>query len=320
MKLHAWIEGIGVIGPGLANWTQAADVLAQRAPYEAARTVLPAPASLPSAERRRTGPVVRAALAVGHEAVDASGRDAATLASVFAASGGDGVNCHAICETLSTDDRQLSPTRFHNSVHNAAAGYWSIASHARATANVLCAHDASFGAGLLEALAQVAVDRVPTLLVAYDCEYPEPLRTVRPIADAFGVALVLAPVGDAAQGDAAQGDADIHVDGAARPRALACIEAKLTDAPATQLDAAEFETLRANNPAARVLPLLHALATRQATSVVIDYLPETRVRLDVSWPDAAVDADVAADVAADVDADVDAAPDVASSAPREAAP
>lgn len=292
MKLHAWIEGIGVIGPGLANWTQAADVLAQRAPYEAARTVLPAPASLPSAERRRTGPVVRAALAVGHEAVDASGRDAATLASVFAASGGDGVNCHAICETLSTDDRQLSPTRFHNSVHNAAAGYWSIASHARATANVLCAHDASFGAGLLEALAQVAVDRVPTLLVAYDCEYPEPLRTVRPIADAFGVALVLAPVGDAAQGDA-----DIHVDGAARPRALACIEAKLTDAPATQLDAPEFETLRANNPAARALPLLHALATRQATSVVIDYLPETRVRLDVSWPDA-----------------------VASSAPREAAP
>ncbi|WP_322006938.1 beta-ketoacyl synthase chain length factor [Paraburkholderia tropica] len=311
MKLHAWIEGIGVIGPGLANWTQAADVLAQRAPYEAARTVLPAPASLPSAERRRTGPVVRAALAVGHEAVDASGRDAATLASVFAASGGDGVNCHAICETLSTDDRQLSPTRFHNSVHNAAAGYWSIASHARATANVLCAHDASFGAGLLEALAQVAVDRVPTLLVAYDCEYPEPLRTVRPIADAFGVALVLAPVGHEARGDADR-DVDIHVDGAARPRALACIEAKLTDAPATQLDAPEFETLRANNPAARVLPLLHALATRQAASVVIDYLPETRVRLDVSWPDAAVDADVAADVAA--------APDVASGAPREAAP
>jgi hypothetical protein len=141
VKLHAWIEGIGVIGPGLANWTQAADVLAQRAPYEAARTVLPAPASLPSAERR--APARSCARARrGHEAVDASGRDAATLASVFAASGGDGVNCHAICETLSTDDRQLSPTRFHNSVHNAAAGYWSIASRA-ATASVLCAHDAA---------------------------------------------------------------------------------------------------------------------------------------------------------------------------------
>lgn len=310
MKLHAWIEGIGVIGPGLVDWPQAADVLAQRSPYEAARTVLPAPASLPAAERRRTGPVVRTALAVGHEAVAASGRDAATLASVFTASGGDGVNCHAICETLSTDDRQLSPTRFHNSVHNAAAGYWSIASKARASANVLCAHDASFAAGLLEALAQVAVDRVPTLLVAYDCEYPEPLRTVRPIADAFGVALVLTPV---AHDDADADDSDNengNESGNAGTRV--CIEAKLTDAPATQLDAPELEALRVNNPAARVLPLLHALAARQAASVVIDYLPETRVRLDLSWPDAR--ADGVSDVASDV------ASEIASGAAREAAP
>ena len=302
-RVGAYVEGVGLLGPGLRDWPHAADVLAGRAAWASARTALPPPLGLPPAERRRTGPAVRVALAVAHEAVAASARDAAALASVFASSGGDGANCHAICETLTSDDPQLSPTRFHNSVHNAAAGYWSIASHARATANVLCAHDASFGAGLLEALAQVAVDRVPTLLVAYDCEYPEPLRTVRPIADAFGVALVLAPVGDEARGDADR-DVDIHVDGAARPRALACIEAKLTDAPATQLDAPEFETLRANNPAARVLPLLHALATRQAASVVIDYLPETRVRLDVSWPDA----------------DVDAASGVASGAPREAAP
>uniref|UniRef100_UPI00286F7135 beta-ketoacyl synthase chain length factor n=1 Tax=Paraburkholderia sp. TaxID=1926495 RepID=UPI00286F7135 len=245
-------------------------------------------------------------LAVGHEAVAASGRDAATLASVFTASGGDGVNCHAICETLSTDDRQLSPTRFHNSVHNAAAGYWSIASKARASANVLCAHDASFAAGLLEALAQVAVDRVPTLLVAYDCEYPEPLRTVRPIADAFGVALVLTPV---AHDDA---DADESGNESGNAGTRVCIEAKLTDAPATQLDAPELEALRVNNPAARVLPLLHALAARQAASVVIDYLPETRVRLDLSWPDAR--ADVVSDVASDV------VSEVASGAAREAAP
>ncbi|NIE68231.1 beta-ketoacyl synthase chain length factor [Burkholderia sp. Ax-1719] len=270
MKLNACIESIGLIGPGLPDWPHAAEVLAGRAPYESARTVLPQPASLPSAERRRTGPVVRTALAVGHEAVAASGRDANTLATVFAASGGDGQNCHAICETLAGDDRQLSPTRFHNSVHNAPAGYWSIAAHAQATSNVLCAHDGSFAAGLLESLCQVAVDAVPSLLIAYDAEYPEPLRAVRAVEDAFGVALVLAPL--------AESDAQ-------RP-GLAHIEAQLTDAPATKLASPAFEALRASNPAARALPLLEAIAQRRAASVVIDYLPETRVRIDLSFPHA----------------------------------
>ena len=271
MKLRASIESIGLIGPGLAGWPQAAEVLAGRAPWTRARTALPPADGLPSAERRRAAPVVKTALAVGHEAVAASGRDATTLATVFAASGGDGQNCHAICEMLAGDDRQISPTRFHNSVHNAAAGYWSIAARSRATSNVLCAHDGSFAAGLLESLCQVAVDGVPSLLIAYETDYPEPLRAVRPIADAFGVALVLAPLPD-------DDDVDAHLPA----RALACIEAKLTDAPVTTLASPGFEALRADNPAARGLPLLEAIATGRAASVVIDYLPETRLRIDVT--------------------------------------
>jgi len=82
------------------------------------------------------------------------------------------------CKTLASDDRSISPTRFHNSVHNAPAGYWGIASGAMTPATVLCAHDASFGAGLLEALTQLAVDgslgfeRGGTLLIAYDMPIP----------------------------------------------------------------------------------------------------------------------------------------------------
>ncbi len=120
-------------------------------------------------------------------------------------------------------------------------------------------------AGLLESLCQVAVDRVPTLLIAYDTDYPEPLRAVRPIGDAFGVALVLAP-------DASE-------------RALARIDVQLTDAPATTLAHAELDALRAGNPAARVLPLLDALAARRSTRVVLDYLADTRVQVDVAMPD-----------------------------------
>jgi Beta-ketoacyl synthase, N-terminal domain len=262
IELSGFIEGVGLLGPGLTNWSDAKDMLAGRTDYVAARTVVPVPASLPPAERRRTGASVKLALAVGHDAVKMSARDVTTLATVFAASGGDGQNCHAICETLAGDDRMLSPTRFHNSVHNAPAGYWSIATRAMAPSNVLCAYDGSFAAGLLEALCQVAVDGVPTLLIAFDTDYPAPMREVRPVPDAFGVALVLAPQQSAST--------------------LARVDARLTDAPATVLGAAELEAMRQAIPAARALPLLDALAQGRNSSAVLDYLQDVRLHLDVS--------------------------------------
>ena len=272
IPLSAVIESVGLIGPGFASWVDAQAILAGHVPYEAARTVVPAPASLPSAERRRTGTGVKLALAVGHEAVTASGRDAASLATVFAASGGDGQNCHAICETLASDDRKLSPTRFHNSVHNAPAGYWSIATRAMAQSNVLCAYDGSFAAGLLESLCQVAVDGVPTLLIAFDTEYPAPMRDVRPVPDAFGVALLLSPV---------QG-ADAHTVTGTGANVLARIDARLTDTPATVLAVQDFEQMRRSNPAARALPLLEALAKQHPASVVLDYLQDVQLQLDIT--------------------------------------
>ncbi|HEY1609637.1 MAG TPA: beta-ketoacyl synthase chain length factor [Paraburkholderia sp.] len=267
-RLSAFIESVGLLGPGLRDWPHAAQVLADPTAYAPERTTLPPPAALPAAERRRTGPTVRVALAVGHEAVTASGRDAATLATVFTSSGGDGHNCHVICETLAGDDRHLSPTRFHNSVHNAPAGYWSIATRAMAPSSVLCAHDGSFVAGLLDSVCQVAVDATPTLLIAFDTDYPSPMREVRPIPDAFGVALVLAPE--------------------AGPHTLARIDVALTDASATVLASPELEQLRRDIPAARALPLLETLATGRAARVVLDYLPDSRVRIDIA-PSSAID-------------------------------
>ncbi|MBA3058681.1 beta-ketoacyl synthase chain length factor, partial [Rhodoferax sp.] len=174
--LTVFVEGIGLLGPGLSNWVQGRDVLAGSATYQSARCVVPLPMALPAAERRRAGTVVKVALAVGQEAVAASGFAASTLPSVFTSSSGDAINCHEICSALASSDRLISPTRFHNSVHNAASGYWSISSGAMASSSVLCAHDGSFAAGLLEAMVQVMLEQTPVLLVAYDTDYPEPLR------------------------------------------------------------------------------------------------------------------------------------------------
>ncbi len=193
-EICVWVDGVGLLGPGMASWAHACELLTGEAEFEVAPTVLPAPELLPPAERRRASRIVKAALAVGLEACRHASMEPGSLPNVFAASGGDGHNCHSLCELLAGEDRHISPTRFHNSVHNAASGYWSIATGATPAAQVLGAYDASFAAGLLEAITQVEVNGQPVLLVACDSEYPEPLHAKRPILDTAGVALVLSPV------------------------------------------------------------------------------------------------------------------------------
>jgi hypothetical protein len=294
-QLSACVRGIGLLGPGLDDWLSGASVLAGVTPYTSRATVLPVPAALPAAERRRTGAVVRLALAIGFEASSRAGANPAELPTVFSSSGGDGSNCHEICQTLATGDRQLSPTRFHNSVHNAASGYWSIAVGATPASNVLCAYDATFGAALLEALTQVVVDRTPVLLVAYDSAYPEPLHGVRPIPDAFGVAMVLTPVSTPGLASAPRpGPASAPASTPApAPAAHASSDAReapvpfiitvaLTDASADLMADAQLEAMRATIPAARCLPLLSKLARQEHGRVVIDYLEEQRIAIEVS--------------------------------------
>ena len=163
---------------------------------------------------------------------------------------------------LASDDRQISPTRFHNSVHNAAAGYWSIANGAMPTSSVLCAFDASFGAGLLDVITQVVVDDTPCILMASDTPYPEPMFSKRPIPDNFGIALVLAPQASA--------------------NTIAQIKLSITNANAYQFNDAGLEVLRLAIPAARGLPLLQAIAQQKTQTVVLDYLDNTRLAIEVT--------------------------------------
>ena len=153
----------------------------------------PAPSLLPPAERRRCAPSVAWALTVAQEAVAASGMGAAEFAVVFVSSDGDGDIVHRLCTALAAATPAVSPTDFHNSVHNAAVGYWSIGARSMAPSTALCAYDASFGAGLLEAAAQIAAEARRVLLVAVDLPYPPPLARHRPVGNGFACALALEP-------------------------------------------------------------------------------------------------------------------------------
>lgn len=266
VRAAAQVAGIGVLGPGLAGWAQARAVLRGELAYVSQPCVLPVPQILPPAERRRATAVIKLTLATGLEATAAAGLDAAELATVFTSSGGDGRNCHEICAALASSDRLISPTRFHNSVHNAASGYWGIATGAMAPSAALCAFDASFAAGLLDALVQVAVSSAPVLLLAYDSPYPEPLHAARPIPDNFAVALALTP------DSGARGRARLVID----PAALFCKE------PAARMGDAALEALRHAIPAARALPLLRALALGAPSRVVLDHLPGQQLALELA--------------------------------------
>jgi len=259
--MRVYLEGIGLCGPGLDGWEASLPVLAGLQAYTNAPTRVPASLLLPPNERRRAVQTVRIALAVGAESFAGSGRDPAETASVFASSGGDGDTIDDIMKVLASANRELSPTRFHNSVHNAPSGYWGIANAVQAPSSSLCCHDGSFSAGLLEAAVQAVTEQRAVVLIAYDVCYPAPLSLARPIGAAFGVALVLSPECSAA--------------------AFACLELCLeAEAVESEIDPPALEALRRTIPAARSLPLLAALARQAAAQVTLNYLDDLALSLD----------------------------------------
>jgi hypothetical protein len=262
--MRAFVEGVGLIGPGLDGWQAARPILAGAAPYARAVTTVPPGELLPSTERRRTGALVKLALAAGQEAMAQAAVDPANVATVFTSSSSDGDNLHAICESLARPVPEISPTRFHNSVHNAAAGYWGIATRSLERSTSLACFDGSFAAGLLEAAAEASVDGVPVGLIAYDLPYPEPLNAVRRVSAGFGVALILSP------------------ERGGRTLARIDVEAAPGRAGPTTMPDEALEALRTGVPAARSLPLLAALARGAPEALAIDYLEGLQLHVGVS--------------------------------------
>jgi len=266
--MRIFIEGVGVLGPGLNGWQASQAMLAGTAPYLQAALIIPPSDLLPSAERRRTGIPVKLALAIGCEAIAQSLRNAAELPSVFASSAGDGDNMHYIFDMLSKNGREVSPTRFHNSVHNAPSGYWLIATKSMAPSTSLACYDESFVAGLIEAAAQTLASGNAVVLIAYDVPYPQPLYAARPISATFGVALVL--------------------NGNKTNRSLAELEIGISrrSNTSTPIANAELEALRVSTPAARSLPLLAALAalipekTRAPEKIARDKITPDKIYFD----------------------------------------
>lgn len=264
-----YIDGIGVFGPGMADWTQACAVLNGHTPFDlGAELPLFHVADLPATERRRAGRSIKLAVDLAAQAVRSAQIDPALPANVFASTSGDTHVLTDICAALATDDRLISPMRFHNSVHNAATGYWTIAQQNRQPTTAVALHNLTASAGLLEAATEVITEQTPVLLVIYDIPFPPPLDAAEPIAAAFGASFLLQPQ----QTEYSVAAMRLH---------LSPVEQHAVDV----LNEPALESLRMGVAAARILPFLSILA-RSTPAQSISAQPEAihTVTLDYVTP------------------------------------
>lgn len=250
--LQIGIEGIGVWSSQLAGWDAARGILCGQMNKSVAPIARPAPTILPPNERRRAPETVLLALEAAQQACTMAQRDPADLPNVFASAYGDLVINDYMCATLASAPLDISPTRFHNSVHNAPAGYWAIAAKCRRSSTAMSAGAATFGAGLLEAALLALDTQGPVLYAACDVAAVGALVDVIPSRSALAVAFVLAP-----------------------PSANAYVRLHL------QIEHAELATMALvpqaahhANPITDALPLLRSLAQRKDAELTIAAGPE----------------------------------------------
>jgi len=255
------LDSVGVTGPGIESWSDAREALAGEGLYRVGDVARSTSQLLPANERRRVSATVKLALKVAEEAMRNASLDMERTCSVFATRDGDTEIIDKICAALLLPERPVSPTQFHNSVHNAAAGYWAIAAHSPMPSTTVSAYHASFAAGLLEAVAQLTVESRPVLLVAYDYPAPPPLAASVGVYPPFAVAMLLSP-------EATAQSMPLSIETATRE-------------PIRPMDSDALEKLRASNPAAGALPVLRALARGAPARVVLPHVNGLQVAVSV---------------------------------------
>ncbi|MEE4380290.1 MAG: beta-ketoacyl synthase chain length factor [Candidatus Competibacteraceae bacterium] len=258
-----YLQSLSLAAPGLPGWSDSRLVLVGEQAYQAQPLAAFKPSLLRANERRRTTQVINLALQAAQEAMTEGSPTATQVGSVFASSGGDYAIIDKLCTALNLPGKPVSPTHFHNSVHNAAAGYWTIATGCMQSSTSLSAYDWSFSTGLLEAVTFTQVEGLPVLLVAYDYPPPFPLSEARPLQAPFATALLLSPE--------------------LTTTALGELRLQLTNqGPEDQLDSSELERLRTGNPAARSLPLLQTIARMTSRTVTLPYLAGQYLNVEFS--------------------------------------
>lgn len=236
------IAGLGVWSPTFRDWDALQHGLKSG---EWSEDVVLQPDLIPPRERRRAPQLVKMAIEVMDQACKMAALSPPDVAVVFSSSMGDMQITDYMCRALAETPKLISPTRFHNSVHNAAPGYWSITTGAFTPASAVSAHEYTSAMAFLEAAIQVVEEKTPVVVVTQEIAAPLPLFDACPSTQAFSAAFLLTPPGE-------------------NSSALASITFSLGDqhAASPNQDAALGDDF-SDNYGARLLPLLTAIVRNE---------------------------------------------------------
>lgn len=256
-----YINSISIAAANMLGLEQATPILSGKENWQSAEFPKLAPQLLPANERRRTTPYLKLALQVADEASENNKQ----LAAVFASSNGDFQISNTICNTLTMDPKFISPTQFHNSVHNAASGYWAIAANSQAASTSISTGNATFASGLLEAVTQLLVEGKDILYVAYDYPAEDPLRKFTDVSEPFATACVLSLTKSSSS--------------------YASIKLTVTDAEQAISDCknTSLNSLQKCNPIAQSLPVIEALFLKQDCDICLPYLNNKTLNVKMAF-------------------------------------
>jgi Beta-ketoacyl synthase, N-terminal domain len=255
-----YINSISIAAPSLIGMEQAKPILMGEQQWQLSDFPKLVPQLLPANERRRTTSYIKMALQVADEA----NQNVESLPAVFASSCGDLSIIDHVCNSVMQRPKYVSPIQFHNSVHNAPAGYWAIAGKSSAASTSISTGNTTFSSGLLEAVTQALLQQQDVLYVAYDYPATAPLNKKTNISQAFATAFVLSPRRD----ETSYGCIKLSISNNSEGKSL-CVNESLI-------------ALQKSNPIADSLPLLEALCLKNTTTLYLPYLNNSKLQIDIS--------------------------------------
>ncbi len=162
----AYLRGLGLWTPGYPGpeaWCRG------EADPEASK---PSAKLLEGALRRRASPLTRMSVEVFEQAANASTFDPTAVPTIWATAHGEHDTAIKLLKMMRRGEGKLSPTHFHNSVHNTPSGYASIAASNRSASTTLTGGPELVASSLLEAFCRLEAGAGEVVVVLAD----EPLQ------------------------------------------------------------------------------------------------------------------------------------------------
>ena len=254
-----YLDAVTLVAPGVETSDQLKEALSNPSFTGFPSDWKPKPDSIASRMYRRFSPQTLLAFLVAERIATELSSDAAW---VFGSAFGEGETLKVILDALSTPHMAIRPTRFQNSVHNAASGQWTIARGTRNDATSICGGDCTAGSSLLKALMQVQLETRPVGVVLFDSPLPYPLSVSHKLTVPAGAGFAFSPIKN--------------------PASLARIEYALCDATCTLAKSRFAQVAEATgNPVFATLPFYECISEKVDRDILISLNGGLSLRLKV---------------------------------------